>query len=49
MVIRGVKVGKLIGVNDRSKITEMPMKYGFIGGSGGRDRTGDLRIMIPPL
>jgi hypothetical protein len=26
MVIRGVKVGKLIGVNDRSKITEMPMK-----------------------
>jgi hypothetical protein len=24
------------------------MKFNALAGSGGRDRTGDLRIMIPP-
>jgi hypothetical protein len=28
---------------------EMPITKPFLIGSGGRDRTGDLRIMIPPL
>jgi hypothetical protein len=25
------------------------MNFNLLAGSGGRDRTGDLRIMIPPL